>query len=143
MSEGGKKNKHILLAIMEINNTNFSRMILIYFSLQTLGHLVKNLVPEQKLNGRKVGNSYSNEKLGQGEEKKLWREKISGPGDLNGECFSLLPRTSSNFLRPSFINYKLGDFIIISSVSFHFTKEKKSPTLYSIFISLRVLRPHD
>lgn len=46
-------------------------MILIYFSLQSLGHLVKNLVPEQKLNGKKVGNSYSNGKLGQGEEKKL------------------------------------------------------------------------
>lgn len=55
---GGKKTKHILLAIMEINNTNFSRMILIYFSLQSLGHLVENLVPEKKLNGKKVGNSF-------------------------------------------------------------------------------------
>lgn len=70
---GGRGDKHILLAIMEINNINFSRMILIYFSLQSLGHLANNMVPEQKLNGNKVGNSYSNGKLGQGEEKKLWK----------------------------------------------------------------------
>lgn len=68
-----EKNKHILLAIMEINNRNFSRMISIYFSLQSLGHLVKYMVPEQKLNGKKVGKSYFNRKLGQREEKKSWK----------------------------------------------------------------------
>lgn len=58
---------------MEINNTIFSRMILFYFSLQSLGHLVKNLVPRAKAEWKKVGNNDSNGKLGQGEEKKLWK----------------------------------------------------------------------
>lgn len=69
--ENLKQNKHILLAIMEINNTNFSRMILIYFSLRSLGHLVKNIIPEQKLNNKEFEKSHSTEKLGQEEEKKL------------------------------------------------------------------------
>lgn len=68
-----KQNKHILLVIMEINNTHFSRLVSVYFSLKSLGHLVKNMVPEQKLNGKKIENSYSNGKLGQREEKKSWK----------------------------------------------------------------------
>lgn len=69
MGVRGKKNQAYIISNNGINNTNFSRMILIYFSLQSLGHLVKNLVPEQKLNGKKVGNSYSNGKLGQGKKR--------------------------------------------------------------------------
>lgn len=68
---------------------------------------------------------------------------MSGPGHLTGECCSLLPGTSSNFSRPSFLSYKLRDFTIIPSVSFHFAKGKKSPILHIIFIALRMLRPHD
>lgn len=119
----GEKNKHILLAIMEINNTNFSRMILIYFSLQSLGHLVKNLVPEQKLNGKKVGNSYSNGKLGQGEK----RNHGSRPLALVTWTMSVahfyleIHLISWGF---SFLNFKWRDWTIIPLLSVLFAKEK-------------------
>lgn len=48
----------------------------------------KILVPEQKLSDKKGGESHWNGKLGQEEEKKSWKQKTSGRGNLNDKCWT-------------------------------------------------------